>query len=311
MKSPTSVAILLATFNGEKYIKEQIDSIFGQTFTDWTLYISDDGSTDNTLAILKEYQSQWPDKVILLSSGQPSGGAKDNFFFLLRNVEAEYLMFCDQDDVWKADKIAVTMDHMKIKETPNKPSLVYTDLEVVGPYLEPISPSFYKRTGLSAAIPSFERLLVQNVVAGCTAIINHTLRDIAIKVDQTDKIMMHDWWLALIAASMGTIAFLPQATIRYRQHGDNAVGAQKKSDINYVKNRLLGTAVKKETIQTMEQSFIFVQTYGKYLPPHFLEVASVYGNLIEKNKIQRIAVICRYGIWKDTKKRRIMQLIFG
>ena len=122
----------MATYNGEKYLREQVDSIISQTCQDWHLYIHDDGSKDSTIAIIKDYICQYPDSITLLDY-PPQGGACKNFLSMLDKVEAPYYMFCDQDDVWLPEKIALSLEEMKRQEAlhPQKPVVIHTDLHIV------------------------------------------------------------------------------------------------------------------------------------------------------------------------------------
>ena len=130
MKQKTT-AILLATYNGEKFLREQLDSLLQQTYSDWTLYIHDDGSTDSTKEIIKEYEQKYENITMLRYPSQK--GAKNNFMSLLERVEANYYLFCDQDDVWRKDKVEKEMARMMVleKDFPGKPVLVFSDLYVV------------------------------------------------------------------------------------------------------------------------------------------------------------------------------------
>ena len=122
-----SVAILMATYNGEKYLREQIDSLIAQTYRDWTLYIQDDGSKDATLDIIKEYSDE---RIVLVDVGLTRQGACMNFMSLLNMVESKYYMFCDQDDVWFVDKIEKELARMKMVEAEKgieTPIIVHTD----------------------------------------------------------------------------------------------------------------------------------------------------------------------------------------
>ena len=130
IKSTSTIAILMATYNGEKYLGEQIDSLLAQTYKDWHLYIHDDGSTDNTNAILQEYAQKHSNIHVLEYESQR--GAMRNFLSLLQRVEADYYMFCDQDDVWLKEKVELSFEEMKRQEAAcqGKPIIVYTDLYV-------------------------------------------------------------------------------------------------------------------------------------------------------------------------------------
>ncbi len=214
------VTILLATYNGEAFLEEQLESLFSQEGWSGKILARDDGSTDRTVEILQKF----PDRIeILPSSGNL--GVVGNFSKLMENCNSPYMMFCDQDDVWKKDKIKVTYKAMKRLEQEQGsdiPLLVHTDLEVVDEELRLIAPSYWKYVKLSSN-PTFSKLLMQNSVTGCTVLMNQKLAEIAKPIPQ--EAFMHDWWIALVAKAFGKVDFLQQATVRYRQHMANEIGA--------------------------------------------------------------------------------------
>ena len=127
------ISVLMATYNGGKYIKEQLDSLQAQSYEKWSLYIRDDCSTDNTTNILKEYQNREP-RIHLLPSSATNIGALGNFNRLMSNASGKYFMFCDQDDIWLPDKIKKTLDLMKNREKrygKDFPILIHTDCSVI------------------------------------------------------------------------------------------------------------------------------------------------------------------------------------
>ena len=136
------VTILLATLNGEDYLKAQLESIAAQTYENWQLVVGDDGSTDDTISIIEEFSEKHPDQVTIIKNDPPQGSAKDNFISLLRNSYGPYFMFCDQDDVWKPDKIYLTLQKMESLEArygDKIPILVHSDLSVADSNLEMLS----------------------------------------------------------------------------------------------------------------------------------------------------------------------------
>ena len=141
------IAVLLATYNGENYISEQIESIFAQTEKDWMLYVHDDGSKDTTQQILKKYVADYPEQIVLVD-GPATGGAKTNFLYLFQQVEAPFYMCCDQDDVWLPDKIEVTKKEMDnlVRGDEDKPCLVFTELRVVDGELNTIAERVLQQT---------------------------------------------------------------------------------------------------------------------------------------------------------------------
>lgn len=224
------IYILMATYNGEKYLKEQLDSLFNQTCQNWILFVHDDNSTDNTLNIIKEYKKIYSQKIKLLDEKISSGGAKKNFTYLLNNIDDsyDYIMFCDQDDIWVEDKIEVSLKKMKEVEANNPflPVLIHTDLNVVDANLNLLSDSFFKYQKINPQwSKDFELSLVQNSVTGCTMIINKQAQEIALPIGA--NAIMHDWWILLrVLQKNGIVEYLKESTVLYRQHYLNEVGAQ-------------------------------------------------------------------------------------
>mgnify|MGYP005849079615 CR=1 FL=1 len=222
------IDILLATYNGEKYIGEQLDSLFNQTNQYWTLIVHDDGSTDKTVEIIKSYQIRYPSRIVLLEDGIKTGGAKNNFAHLMQFSTSEYIMFCDQDDVWLEDKIELTSERMQEVEckSGNIPVLIHTDLTVVNNSLGILNKSFFKFQKIDPEISkSFSLSKVQNSVTGCTLMLNKIAKELVMPIPK--NAVMHDWWILLsILRANGVVEFINKPTVLYRQHLDNQVGAR-------------------------------------------------------------------------------------
>ena len=222
----SDVLILLASFNGEKYIQEQLASIRSQSYSDWRLIIRDDGSTDRTTQLI---EAQLNDERITLLSEKSNGGAKENFARLLelaRTSGADYFALADQDDVWLPEKIELLRKRMREVEgaQPGAPVLVHSDLEVVDAQLNTIDGSFLRYQGIRhEAQDPIKVLLAQNFVTGCSVMFNRKLLELALPLPAQS--VVHDWWLALVAAAGGRLDFIERPLLRYRQHADNAIGA--------------------------------------------------------------------------------------
>jgi glycosyltransferase involved in cell wall biosynthesis len=235
-----TIAILLSSYNSEKYLCGQIDSILNQSYKKWTLYIRDDGSTDSTLNTVKEYCSQHSN-IVLCESENKNIGAKNSFFWLLENIDAQYYMFCDHDDVWLPSKIELTYKEMKITERNNidKPIIVNTDLVVVDANLQVIYPSMWKYARLLPDIlkSSFHYLCICNFVTGCTMMINRKAKEVSFPV--SSKAVFHDNWIALkVLYTGGIIAPIKEQTILYRQHIKNVCGVPM-YPTNYVLSKII------------------------------------------------------------------------
>ena len=221
------IDILLATYNGAPFLSEQIESILNQTYQNWTLIIHDDNSTDNTVSVINHFVRQCPEKLRFIDDSIRLGSPTKNFDYLLRHVSADYMMFCDQDDVWKKDKIEKTMNIMQQAESSHgksTPLLVHSDLEIVDEQLNVISPSMWTYQKLNQELTNdLSALAVQNTVTGCTMMFNKSLYIKSVPIPE--QAFMHDWWMALIACKHGQIVPIKESLIKYRQHEDNQVGA--------------------------------------------------------------------------------------
>lgn len=219
------IDILLATYNGEKYLKEQLDSILNQTYSNFRLLISDDCSKDETKRILQEYEKK--DNRIKVFYQEKNLGYVKNFEFLLSKVENEIYALSDQDDVWLPEKIEKTYN--KLIQT--RSDLVFTDLEVVNEKLETIYPSYNDYMLLSRKIKKYKNsYLMQylyNCITGCTVMSKKKFLDKIIPIPIDSKYVIHDTWIGLIVSLYGKIEYLDEKTIKYRQHGNNQVGTDK------------------------------------------------------------------------------------
>lgn len=221
------IAILLAVYNGEKYLSEQIDSLLSQTYREWTLYIRNDASTDTTQQIIEKYCAGHPDKIVQIDKGGANLGCSGNFFRLLETVESDYYMFCDADDVWLPEKIQASYDEIRTLEDkyPGKPLLVHVDAMVCDERLNVIMPSFWQGTGIDPdKYATYNRLAVRCTVGGAKSIFNRQSRDII--VPWSDNGLIYDYWLALNVAKHGIIKAIKQPLILYRQHGSQVCGLQ-------------------------------------------------------------------------------------
>ncbi len=223
------VDILLATYNGAAYLAPQLDSLLAQTHRAFRLLVSDDGSSDDTLAILQRYQSAFDGRLVLLPS-QPSGGVLGNFGRLMQasadDGVANYIAFCDQDDVWlppKTERLLAAVQALEAAHSPVTPCLAHSDLTVVDRDLQVLSPSFAAYQRIPPADITPRTLLSVNQVTGCATLVNRALLQLALPLPP--EAVMHDWWLALLAGS-GARQWVAEPLMLYRQHGRNQLGAR-------------------------------------------------------------------------------------
>lgn len=274
------VDILLATYNGEQYLREQLNSILSQSYSNFRLLISDDLSTDGTREILAEYVEK--DKRIIIFNQEKNLGVVKNFEFLLKKVENKYYMFSDQDDIWKENKIEKSIQ--TLEETNS--DLVYTDLEVVDENLNVTYKSYWKLKGIYNKIKkynNFESLYLNNFVTGCTILSKKEFIKEVLPLPNTSKFVLHDYWIPLILSQKHKITYIEEPLIKYRQHKNNKVGSKKKTDElkSFEEIRSLFINVKKEHFT------VFIKNEDKFIDEKIKKLnkeAIEYYEMLEKKK---------------------------
>ncbi len=208
------VQILMSTYNGERFLQEQIDSLLAQSWENLEILIRDDGSKDSTPEILKEYEKTYPNIRIYLEENL---GVTQSFFQLLKKSDADYVAYCDQDDIWMEQKIETAIT----KLAPVYGPALYCSNKI----LTDSAGIPLKKQGHRRLAPGFGNAVVECICTGCTAVMNRQLTEI-IKKRLPEHAILHDWWSYLVAAYVGTVLFDEHAYIKYRQHGANVVGAR-------------------------------------------------------------------------------------
>lgn len=298
------IDVLLATYNGERFLDEQMRSLLSQTYTEWHLIIRDDGSTDNTLAIIQRYKEQYPKKITIVEDNLANLGACRNFGKILEQSNSDYAMFCDQDDVWLPGKIELTLKKMERLEEQygiDRPLLIYTDMYVVNDALSIISDSFWRRQVINPCIgKSLSRSLVINVATGCTVMINKKLREMAIPFP--DDVLMHDWWVGLLSVTLGENDRVDEPTMYYRQHETNVAGAKWDMRLKSVVTKIrefnrLQKITREHLLRTQRQASAFALRYKGLLSEKDYRIIATYANLDSQNSLKKRLTIIRYGFW--------------
>lgn len=251
--------VLMSTYNGSEYLSEQIDSILEQDcerlgLANIQLFIRDDGSKDGTQEILENYARKYPEKIKWYQG--KNKGVIDSFFELLTNSdeEADYFAFSDQDDYWMSDKLSSGIKILEQMDYDNKPHLYCCRPKLVDENLKELD-SVIKRPPMR---PSFENALIENIVVGCTMILNKTLRSM-VKKDCPEFTIMHDRWFYLVATCFGQIYYDETSHICYRQHGGNVVGM----DVSPIKEFKVRVKVfRKKSHNISRQAAEFWHIYG-------------------------------------------------
>lgn len=240
--------ILMATYNGERFIREQIDSIISQTVVNWILLIHDDGSTDKTLNIVKEFQKK-DLRIKIIEDRKIFHNSSANFIHLLNYVsdDFDYICFCDQDDIWDNKKLSKSIIEINQIEVTNQgPICIATDLSLMDKNNNVFEISFWNYSKMNKK-STFNTLMLENTATGCTMMMNREILSYTkkIKKDDFEKIIQHDWFIALICASDGVYKQIQDKLVYYRQHEYNVVGARKIKIIEKFKNRTFFTSLKK------------------------------------------------------------------
>jgi glycosyltransferase involved in cell wall biosynthesis len=210
----------MGTFRGEKYLARQLLSLEAQTHENWKVWVSDDGSDDGTLDIVKSFQVKWgADRLTLLTG--PRRGFCLNYLFLVCHpaISADYYAYCDQDDIWYPDKLARSVAWISAAPS-DVPALYCSRTQLVDKIEKPL-----RLTSLYRQPPSFENALVQNIASGNTMVFNNALRALMRVAGENPDIVYHDWWSYIVATACGGIVhYSPRPTMNYRQHNANQIG---------------------------------------------------------------------------------------
>lgn len=314
------VTVLMAVYNGGEYLKKQLESIKNQTYSEWRLIVRDDMSSDNSVEVIKEFADSVSQEVIIKKNNPGSGSAKNNFARLIKDAAgSEYVMFSDQDDIWKEDKIEKTLVKMKQAEGSAKsdvPVLVHGDVEVVDKDENITAESMFKLSHIPVR-QELPGLIIQNNVTGCTMMINAALLNGIGDAADDERIIMHDYLIALYAGVFGKTEVIEKPLLSYRQHGDNSVGAKDNNNSKYLISRLKqGRENYKEAMNTSrEQIGFFLEKYGEEMLKKGLKdeysLMKKYAESGSYNHLKRILFYCRYKVWKKGLVRKIMQCIWG
>ena len=275
------VAVLLSTYNGEKYLREQLDSLFKQTISVFVL-VRDDGSTDSTREILEEYKNQ---RALNWYGGKNLRSAK-SFWDLLANApEAEYYAFCDQDDVWFEDKIERALNALD-KLKGDAPLLYCSNALVADENLRPLGNLIESKK----IYTDFAHSLVYSLAPGCTFVFNNVAKNEMLKYDMdANSVIIHDWLAHKIISMLGRVIYDNEPTIFYRQHGNNVIGAQKKGIAGFFKR------IKR----FLNGSSAFVRSENAK------SLLSVYRNQIDAEAADTLKMVAHYRTDKKLKRKFI------
>ena len=296
------IHILMATFQGGTYLKEQLESIESQSYINWRLIISDDGSTDDTLPIISEFAKKVDQPVIIL--GGPGKGSTRNFFHLINSIEFltknELIAFSDQDDVWLPKKLESAVNYFKLIGKSAIPHLYCGRTRIVNASLNPIKQSDMPERNLE-----FGNALLQNVASGNTMVFNSVLLEILKKIP-VDYPIWHDWTAYQIATGCGGLVYYdcnPQ--VLYRQHNTNVIGASESIGSKLKKLIRILDGSCKEKMTLVEKSMTSVEDH---LAPKSIRILKEFKAMRhEPNSFKRLLIAKRNGLYRQ---KHVDQFVF-
>jgi glycosyltransferase involved in cell wall biosynthesis len=310
------ISIALCTYNGEKFLQEQLDSIADQSLQPGELVVCDDLSNDSTIAILTRFKTRAQFAVHIHRNEKNLGPVK-NFEKAISLCRGDYIFLCDQDDVWLPNKIELSLKKMAQMEAvygADAPILVHTDARVVDAKLNLIAESlwhFQKTNPEKGKI--LNRLLQQNTATGCTLLINEALKKTALPF--AEDAMMHDWWLALVAVTFGHCECLHEPLVLYRQHGDNDTGAKSLGILIALQvlldfySRVEASKRKEQERRVIKQAQAFADQYRTTLSPRQLETIAAFIDLPARSWLVRKYLVVKYGLYYHDTLRNIGNLL--
>jgi len=254
MNPKFEIDVVLATYNGELYIDEFLESLAAQEEVNIHLIVSDDGSTDSTLEIVKHHESKFH-KVTVLKG--PRKGPMSNFFFLLRASQRNFVALADQDDVWLQDHLINSINRIRDQDLP---AMTFSAVEQFDEITETseVWPSQY-------AGPEFPSIIFENTARGCTIVLNQQARDL-INIQEPKNAIMHDWWILLLVKLYGVVHYEPRSEIQYRLHAQNFIGVPNRRMLAFVqtlrRGRWLPLAQLQDLVTYPHTKFKKVETFN-------------------------------------------------
>ena len=300
------IAVLLAAYQGGPCLEAQLDSILAQTVPNIRIIISHNGSDDCTRQVLEQYKKYYP-RQILLRPRVKEGRFRDrepfipasamNFFWLMAQTDADYVLLSNQDDVWDSLKVKKLLKKMKETERPGHPALVYSDMEVVDEELRQINPSFFSYSRLNPGPGTFSRLLTENTITGGSMMMNRALLHLARQIPHA--CFMRDWWIALCASCFGDISCVRESLSLYRLHDACLSGIPTKGSPEELLARDEQTAYENYR-RIFRQAAAFGKQYQKQMKPEDRAALRAFLSLPGQTPSQRLRTIAAYRLFKSS-----------
>lgn len=287
------VAILLSTYNGAAYLREQLESLIAQTCQDWVIHASDDGSSDATLAILQEYRQRLGNDRLHVHAG-PRQGFAANFLSAIGRAreEADFFAFCDQDDLWEPDKLQRGLA-WAMSQQSDRPLLYCSRTRLIDSAGQPIglSPLFRRA-------PSFANALVQSIAGGNTMLFNGLTAELLCRTPRHVPIISHDWWAyILVSGCGGKVHYDEHPAINYRQHGNNLIGSNSSVKDRFVRlQRMLKGTFRHWNDVNLEA----VSHFREHLTQENQQILELFGSARNAPLYRKLSLISQSGVYRQT-----------
>lgn len=305
MTVSTSLDLLLATYNSEKYLAELLESLLEQTHKDFVLLVSDDGSSDRTLKILEEFAPRFRHRPRIVSPDKRQGSASANFNHLLAQSTADYVMLVDHDDIWHQEKVArglTAVEAAEAKLGKDTPALCHGDLEVVDAAGTKVRGSFWQMRQIDPRCSRrLKRSLIHASVVGCTTTLNRALVEAVLPIPE--EAVMHDWWITLVASATGTVTFETAPQISYRIHGNNVSNPHEASAAKALMKGGRRAVMKQKVAIRARQAAVLAERL-EATHPSAAALAKAFAEIPGKGFIERRWTLLRHrflfpGVWRN------------
>lgn len=286
------VRVILSSFNGARYLPEQLDSLLAQTYSNIQIQVRDDGSSDKTRDILETYAEQHTNITVTFEERR---GIVNSFFDLLSsaNETGQYFAFCDQDDVWYPDKIERAVSRLSAVE-PGKPALYCSRLEYVDQALQHL-----KYSRLPARRLSFASALVENMATGCTVVVNQAARELIVR-SLPGRCIMHDWWCYLVVAAFGVVIYDESPSMKYRLHAGNDTGAAVSLSEDFARRVRRFLSNRHEAFRVHAQAQEFATLYSDRLAAEKQQLLEKF-LASKRSPIARIRYALKPGVYRQAR----------
>ncbi|MCJ8497157.1 glycosyltransferase family 2 protein [Chryseobacterium salipaludis] len=280
------ISVALCTYNGSEYLDRQLNSILKQTFQPDEIIIVDDCSTDDTRDIIAKYERKY--SIVKSVFNDYNIGSNLSFRKAISYTSNNFIALCDQDDIWYDNKLEVQITSvMKLDDPFSKPLVAYHDLQLIDTVNQVIHNSFWQLHQFNAAKFSYQDLFLYNIVTGCTCLINRRMKTELLKSNMTN-IIMHDYLIALIAYSFGTVIYHDQPLMYYRSHSSSVTYKEKINFRERVQSFAARLKEKTYLLPNILQIKEFIIIYKNYIPEKKSDISVQFITLEKKSVIRRI-----------------------